>query len=66
MKLQTVLNKFTNNNFLITINGLCDEMPFIEYEELKKMNCWKYYKNCEVKSFAILLTNYRPELMIEI
>ena len=66
MKLQTVLNKFTNDTFLITISGLCDEMRFSEYEELKKMDCWKDYKNCEVKSFAILLTNYNPELMIEI
>lgn len=64
MKLQTVLNKFTNEDFIITIDGLCDEMPFSEYKEEKKEDYWKKYKNREIKSFAILLTNDVPELCI--
>lgn len=63
MKLQTLLNKFTNDTFLITINGLCDEIPLWEFKEL---DFWKEYKNCIVKSMAIILTNDKPELMITI
>lgn len=63
MKLQTVLNKFVNDTFLITINGLCDEIPFWEF---KKMEFWKEYKNSIVKSMNLLLSNDKPELMITI
>lgn len=66
MKLQTVLNKFINNDFILTVNGLCDEMPFSEYLEMKQADYWKNYKNREVKDFAIILTNYKPELLITI
>lgn len=66
MKLQTFLNKFTNDDFLLTVYGWCDEMPFSEYNEEKNMDYWKKYKNMEVKSFAILTTNDRPELCVKL
>lgn len=67
MKLQTFLNKFTNDDFLLTVDGWCEEMPFSEYIN-EKENCtyWKNYKNREIKSFAILTTNDRPELCISL
>lgn len=66
MKLQTFLNKFTNDDFILTVDGWCDEMPFSEYDEEKKMDYWKKYKDREIKSFAILTTNDRPELCIRL
>lgn len=64
MKLQTFLNKFTNDDFILTVDGWCNEMPFSEYDDEKKMDYWKKYKDREIKSFAILTTNDRPELCI--
>lgn len=64
MKLQTFLNKFTNEDFVITVEGWCYEMPFSEYKEEKKMDYWKKYKNRKIKSFAILTANDKPELYI--
>lgn len=66
MRLQEVLNKFSNTDFLITVNGWCDELPFGEYEDEKKMEYWKKYKNRKVRKMAILTTNGRPELVIQI
>lgn len=66
MKLQELLNKFTNADFLITVKGWCNELSFYEYEDEKKAEYWKKYKDKKVKSMAILLTNGRPELIIEI
>lgn len=66
MRLQEVLNKFTNANFLLTVNGLCDEMSFYDYEDEKKEDYWKKYKDKRVKSMAILTTNEMPELCITI
>lgn len=66
MKLQELLNKFTNENFLITVNGWCDELSFYEYENEKKEEYWKEYKNKKVLSMAILTTNGSPELNITI
>ncbi len=66
MKLQEVLNKFTNANFLLTVNGLCDEMPFYDYENEKKMEYWKKYRDKKVVGMAILITNERAELCITI
>lgn len=66
MRLQEVLNKFTNKDFLITVNGWCDELSFYEYEDEKKMDYWKEYKDKKIKSMAILTTNGRPELCITI
>lgn len=66
MRLQEVLNKFSNNDFLITVDGWCDELSFCEYEEEKKMNYWKKYKDKKIKSMSLLITNNMPELCIEI
>lgn len=66
MTLQTFLNKFTNNDFLITVNGWCDELHFSEYENEKQEDYWNKYKNRKIKSFALLTTNYMPELCIEL
>lgn len=66
MKLQELLNKFTNEDFLITVNGWCEELSFYEYENEKKEEYWKKFKNKKVLSMAILTTNGRPELNITI
>lgn len=66
MRLQKILNKFTDTDFLITVNGWCDELPFHEYENEKKQEYWKKYKDKKVKGMSILITNGRPELCIEI
>ena len=66
MRLQELLNKFTNDDFLITVNGWCEELPFCEYEKEKEEEYWKKYKNKKVLSMAILTTNEMPELCITI
>lgn len=66
MKLSEVLNKFTNSDFLLTVNGWCDELDFSEYEDEKKEEYWKKYRDRKVLSMAILTTNGRPELCIKI
>ena len=66
MKLKEVLNKFTNTDFLITVDGLWDELPFYQYEDEQKEEYWKNYKNLNVKSMAILTTNGHPELCIQL
>ena len=64
MTLQAFLNKFTNDDFLLTVNGWCDEMNFSDYEEEKEQKYWKMFKNRKIKNVAILTTNMRPELYI--
>ena len=64
MKLQELLNKFTNADFLISVDGWCEELSFYEYEDEKKREYWKKYKNRTVKSLSIITTNDRPELRI--
>lgn len=66
MRLQELLNKFTNADFLLTVNGWCDELSFYEYEDEKKEEYWEKYKDKKVKSLSILTTNGRPELCIMI
>lgn len=66
MRLQELLNKFTNDDFIITVNGWCDELPFWEYEEEKKTEYWEKFKDKKIKSLAILTTNETPELLITI
>lgn len=66
MKLKEVLNKFTNADFLLTVNGWCNELSFYEYEDEKKEEYWKKYKDKNVISMAIITTNERPELCIKI
>ena len=65
MRLRDVLNKFTNDNFLLTINGVCDEW-YGGVEALKNEAYYKDYRNKKVESMAILLTNDTPELIIRI
>ena len=64
MTLQAFLNKFTNDDFLLTVNGWCDEMNFSDYEEEKTQEYWNKFKNRKIKNVAILTTNMRPELYI--
>ena len=64
MRLQELLNKFTNVNFLLTVDGWCDELSFYEYEDEKKQEYWKKYKDRKVKNLAILTTNELPELCV--
>lgn len=66
MKLRELLNKFTDDDFLITIDGLCDEMPFYEYEKEKQQDYWKEYQDRKVIGLAILETNGQPELCIDL
>ena len=66
MRLQEVLNKFTNSDFLLTVNGWCNELSFCEYEDEKNQEYWKEFKDKKVTGMAILTTNGRPELCIRI
>lgn len=66
MKLNTLLNKISNNNFLLTVEGLFDEMPFREYEAEKKQPYWKDYKDRDIEDIMILTTNDKPELYISL
>ena len=66
MKVQQLLNKFTNEEFLLTCDGWCEELPFSEYDEEKKQAYWNKYKDRNIKSLAIITTNERPELIIEL
>lgn len=66
MRLQELLNKFTNADFIITVPGWCDELSFYEYEDEKKQEYWKKYKDRKVISLSILTTNETPELYIKL
>lgn len=66
MRLQELLDMFTNCEFLLTVNGLCEELYFYDYEDEKKEDYWEEYKDKKVKSMAILTTNEMPELCITI
>lgn len=66
MRVQELLNKFANDNFLITVDGWCEELSFREYENEKKQEYWKNLKNRKIASLAILTTNEQPELCISL
>lgn len=63
MKLQELLNKISNTDFLLTVPGLCDKFDFYYYGDLKK-SYWKEYKDTKIEHFAILRTSKFPELFI--
>ncbi len=66
MTLQAFLNKFTNDDFLLSVDGWCEELDFSKYENEKGQDYWNTFKNRKIKSFAILTTNMRPELCISL
>lgn len=66
MRLQELLNKFSNNQFVLTVDGWCDEMPFGKYPEEQKQDYWKKYKYRKVKSLAIIVSNGSPEFLISL
>lgn len=66
MRLRDVLNQFKNScDFLLTINGVCDEW-MCGVHELPKEDYYKKYMNRRVRGMAILMTNFEPELCINI
>ena len=66
MTLQSFLNKFTNSDFLLSVDGWCEELPFWEYEDEKKQEYWEKYKNMKIKSLSIITTNGIPVLAIRL
>lgn len=66
MKLQEIINKFDNDSFLLTVDGLCEELRFSDIDDMKKHDYWKDYKNRKVKKMYIISTNYMPELCIKL
>lgn len=64
MKLQKLLNKISNTDFLLTVPGLCDKFDFYYYGDLKKESYQKEYKDPKIEHFAILRTSNFPELFI--
>lgn len=66
MRLKEVLDKFSNADFVLTVDGLCDELSFYEYQNEKKEKYWEIYENREIRSMAILTTNGQPELYIKL
>jgi hypothetical protein len=66
MKLNELLNKFHGEDFLLSIVGLCDEMPFSDYEIEKKQPYWKIYRDRNVTGICLTETNDTPELIVHI
>lgn len=68
MTLEDVLSKFTNTDFLLTVDGLCDEWydGISELEKTEYLDIYEKYRDREVKSFALLCTNMEPELIIRL
>lgn len=67
MKLKDVLEKFGDSLFLLTVNGLCEEMPFYEYDSEKESDYWKEYGDKEVIKMDILSSlNGKAELIITV
>ena len=66
MTLQRFLNKFSGDDFLLTVSGWCDELPFCEYEEEKHKDYWNKYKDKKVLSVTLMTSNGKPELNIKI
>lgn len=65
MKLKDLLNKFTNDNFLLTINGICTEW-YGGSSGLPHEDYYIKYRDKKVIGIAIISTNMMPELCITI
>lgn len=66
MRLRDVMNQFKNSPpFLLTVNGLCDEYGG-DIEKLMKEDYCKEYLDCRVRGMSLLMTNFTPELMVNI
>lgn len=66
MRLQEILNKFSGSNFNLSVRGMCKGIPFWAYDDLKKKDCWRKYKNRKVKCLDITTSNGWPELCITV
>lgn len=67
MRLQEILNKIDySSSCVLTIKGLCSEMPIDEYEDLKKMDYWKDFRNRKVKSMDISWGNYGHSIVLTV
>lgn len=64
MKLCDFLDMIRNTDFLVSVGGLWDELPFEEYPKEKEMDYWNEWKDREVVNMALLTTNGEPELYI--
>ncbi len=65
MKLCDLLSMFTNSNFLLTIEGVCNEW-YSGAELLQDEAEYRKHLDCRVKTMAIICTNGDPELCLEI
>jgi len=69
MTLNDLLEKFTNASFLLTVSELCDEWyggvdELLHDDYFSEM--FEKYRDREVKSIAILSTNFTPELCVKL
>ena len=66
MRLRDVMNQFKNSSlFFLTIDEICDEY-YGDIGELMKEDYCKKYLNCKVRGMSLLMTNFMPELIIQI
>lgn len=66
MKLQELLDKIVNVNFLLTVDGFCDQLPFWRFDTQKEEFDWVYFKDRVVKNIQILEVDGMPELWISL
>ncbi len=66
MRLRDVLGKITGEFYLLTINGICDELSCGEdvLNELREQDYYKKNRDRKVKSISVAVKNMRPELRI--
>lgn len=68
MRLRDVLGKITGGFYLLTIDGICDELPCDcdVLKDLRKMDYYKKNRDRKVKGISAAVKNMRPELRIEL